>query len=169
MSYMPTSAGSSDGGSAQGGAALHWLQAVVEHTPDFVYVFGLDNRLLYANDALLQMWGVARDAAIGQDFLGLGYEPWHARMHQREIDQVRSTREPVRGEVAFSGAHGRRQYDYIFVPILGADGAVEAVGGTTRDITDRREMEDRHAFRASLADALRPLSDPLEEIGRAHV
>ena len=85
--------------------------------------------------------GPRPDGAIGKTFLEIGYEPWHAEMHDREIDQVRATREPIRGEVPFTGTNGRRIYDYIFVPVLGADGEVEAVAGTTRDVTDRKEME----------------------------
>jgi PAS domain S-box-containing protein len=117
-------------------------EAVLSGTPDFVYVFSLDYRVLYANDALLQMWGCGADGAIGKSLLEIGYEPWHAEMHEREIDEIRATKKPIRGEVPFNGTHGRRIYDYIFVPVLGSDGEVEAVAGTTRDVTDRKGMED---------------------------
>jgi PAS domain S-box-containing protein len=116
-------------------------ETVLSATPDFVYVFSLDHRVLYANDSLIRMWGRGRDGAIGKTFLEIGYEPWHAEMHDREIDQVRTTKVPIRGEVPFTGTHGRRIYDYIFVPVIGADGDVEAVAGTTRDVTDRKEAE----------------------------
>ena len=116
-------------------------ETVLSATPDFVYVFSLDHRVLYANDSLIRMWGKGPDGAIGKTFLEIGYEPWHAEMHAREIDQVRATKEPIRGEVPFTGTHGRRIYDYIFVPVIGADGEVEAVAGTTRDVTDRKESE----------------------------
>ncbi|SFJ42756.1 response regulator [Planctomicrobium piriforme] len=116
-------------------------ETVLTNTPDFVYVFSLDYRVLYANEALIKMWGRGHDGAIGKTFLEIGYEPWHAEMHEREIDQVRATRQPIRGEVPFTGTHGKRQYDYIFVPVIGADGEVEAVAGTTRDVTERKETE----------------------------
>jgi PAS domain S-box-containing protein len=116
-------------------------ETVLSATPDFVYVFSLDHRVLYANDSLIRMWGKGRDGAVGKTFLEIGYEPWHAEMHDREIDQVRATKQPIRGEVPFTGTHGRRIYDYIFVPVIGADGEVEAVAGTTRDVTDRKESE----------------------------
>jgi len=117
-------------------------EAILSGTPDFVYVFSLDHRVLYANNALITMWGHSLPDTIGKTFLDLGYEPWHAEMHCREIDQVRDTKAPIRGEVPFNGVHGRRIYEYIFVPVLGADGEVEAVAGTTRDVTDRKAMED---------------------------
>ena len=56
---------------------------------------------------------------------------WHAAMHDREIEEVVSTLRPVRGEVPFTGTAGRRIYDYIFVPVTGANGEVELVAGTT--------------------------------------
>ena len=110
--------------------------AILSSTPDLAYVFDRQHRFTYANDALLQMWGRTWDQASGKTCLELGYEPWHAAMHDREIEQVIATRQPVRGKVPFEGTHGRRTYDYIFVPVLGADGEVEAVAGTTRDVTE---------------------------------
>ena len=77
-------------------------------------------------------------------------------MHDREIDQVAATRGPIRGEVPFTGTNGRRVYDYIFVPVIGADGDVVAVAGTTRDVTDRQEAEQ----------AIREQSEQLRENDR---
>ena len=88
------------------------------------------------------MWGKTWETAIGKSLLENGYEPWHANMHEREIDQIVVTKKPVRGEVAFPHAVlGKRIYDYILVPVIATDGTVEAVAGTTRDITDRNLAE----------------------------
>ena len=117
-------------------------EAALSNTPDLVYVFDLDHRFTYVNEGLLRMWGRTWDEAIGKNCLELGYEPWHAAMHDREIEQVVATRQPVKGEVPFTGTFGRRIYEYIFVPVLGENGEVEAVAGTTRDVTDRRQAEE---------------------------
>ncbi|HVJ82828.1 MAG TPA: PAS domain S-box protein [Planctomycetia bacterium] len=138
-------------------------ETILSNTPDLAYVFDLDHRFTYANEGLLRMWGKSWDEAIGRNCLELGYEPWHAAMHDREIDEVKSTKRPVRGEVPFEGAFGRRIYDYILVPVLGADGEVEAVAGTTRDVTERKEAESalrdadrrKNEFIALLAHELR--------------
>ena len=124
-------------------------EAALSNTPDLVYVFDLDHRFTYANEVLLRIWGKTWDEAIGKTCLELGYEPWHAAMHNREIEQVVATRQPVKGEVPFTGTFGRRLYEYIFVPVLGENGEVEAVAGTTRDVTDRRQAEEqvRHSER----------------------
>jgi PAS domain S-box-containing protein len=128
-----------------------FYHAILSSTPDLVYVFDLQHRFTYANQALLTMWGKSWEEAIGKNCLELGYEPWHAAMHDREIEQVIATKQLVRGEVPFTGTHGQRIYDYIFVPVIGTTGHVEAIAGTTRDVTERklgeaelRESEQRY-------------------------
>ncbi|MBA4329180.1 MAG: hypothetical protein C0428_13205 [Polaromonas sp.] len=114
-------------------------ETALDSTPDFVYVFDLDHRALYANSALLKTWGVTE--VRGKTWMDLGYEQWHADMHDRELDEVIRTGAPVRGEIPFTGTGGRRIYDYIFAPVFGADGEVVAVAGTTRDVTDRQKAD----------------------------
>ena len=157
---------------AQSDTERRIYDAALSNTPDLIYVFDLDHRFLYANEALLGIWGRTLEEAIGKDCRDLGYEPWHAEMHDREIDQVVSTRRPIRGEVPFTGTNGRRVYDYIFAPVVGADGSVRAVAGTTRDVTDRKRAEEelrendrrKDEFLAMLAHELR---NPLSAINNA--
>lgn len=122
-------------------------EAITQNTPDLIYVFDLNYRFTYANEALLNMWGRTWNDAIGKGMLELGYEPWHAEMHEREIDQIIATKTTVRGEVSFPHSIlGKRIYDYILVPVIDQDGKVEAIAGTTRDITQlveaRKQIEE---------------------------
>lgn len=127
-------------------------ETALDSTPDFVYVFDLDHRALYANSALLKTWGVSE--VRGKTWMDLGYEQWHADMHDRELDEVIRTGAPVRGEIPFTGTGGRRIYDYIFAPVFGADGEVVAVAGTTRDVTDRQAADQSMREQAArLADS----------------
>jgi PAS domain S-box-containing protein len=139
-------------------------KAALSNTPDLVYVFDTQHRFTYANEALLTMWGRTWDEAIGRNCLELGYPDWHAAMHDREIEEVIATRRPIRGEVPFTGTHGRRIYDYIFVPVLGTDGQVEAIAGTTRDVTERRQSEEALRRSEQLAAAGRLASSISHEI-----
>lgn len=147
-------------------------EAFLENSPDLAYVFDLNHRFAYANKVLLGMWNRTWEEAIGKTCLELGYEPWHAEMHEREIDQVIATKRPIRGEVPFDGAYGRRIYEYIFTPVLTPNGDVEAIAGTTRDVTDRKQAEEALAeanrrkdeFLAMLAHELR---NPLAPISAA--
>ncbi|MES2454235.1 MAG: PAS domain S-box protein [Bacteroidota bacterium] len=118
-------------------------ETITSGTPDLMYVFDLDYRFTYANSALLSMWGKTWETAVGKSLLENGYEPWHAEMHEREIDQIKATKLPVRGEVSFPHATlGKRIYDYILTPVFDADGEVEAVAGVTRDVTERHQWEN---------------------------
>ena len=147
-------------------------EAVTQNTLDLIYVFDLDYRFTYANEALLNMWGRTAEDAIGKGMLENGYEPWHAEMHEREIDAVIATKEPVRGEVGFPHATlGRRVYDYIFVPVIDHDGNVEAIAGSTRDITElvnsRKKIEESETRFRSLAESLPQLIWETDEKGNA--
>jgi PAS domain S-box-containing protein len=147
-------------------------ETFLENSPDLAYVFDLNHRFTYANKVLLKMWGRNWEDAIGKNCLELGYEPWHAEMHDREIDQIIATKQAVRGEVPFAGTNGRRIYEYILVPVLAPDGEVEAIAGTTRDVTERQQAEEalrdsnrrKDEFLAMLAHELR---NPLAPISAA--
>jgi len=136
-------------------------ETITSGTPDLMYVFDLKYRFTYANEALLAMWGKSAEQAIGKGLLENGYEPWHAAMHEREIDQVVATGKSIRGEVSFPHAEfGRRIYDYIFTPVFDDHGKVEAVAGTTRDVTEiRHTMESLQQTNNQLQEARKQISD----------
>lgn len=121
-----------------------FYHSITNTTPDLVYVFDLSYKFTYANKALLSMWGKSEEDAIGKGLRDNGYEEWHALMHEREIDEVVSLKKTIRGTVSFPHAElGSRIYDYIFAPVFNEEGEVEAVAGTTRDITDIKQAEEQ--------------------------
>jgi PAS domain S-box-containing protein len=120
-------------------------ETILSATPDFIYTFDFaepEHRFTYANEGLVQLFGRPYDQIVGKTFRELGYEDWHAEMHDKEIDTVRLTKQSIRGEVAFTGTFGRRIYDYIFSPVFDSNGEVEAVAGTTRDVTERYNTQE---------------------------
>jgi PAS domain S-box-containing protein len=117
-------------------------ESITSNTPDLIYVFDVNYRFTYANKALLDMLGKSWDESIGKTLLENGYEPWHAQMHEREIDNIITSKESIRGEVDFSHAElGNRTYDYILTPVLNSEGLVTAISGITRDVTEHRRQE----------------------------
>ena len=150
-------------------------ETILSTTDDFAFIFDRNGRFLYANRRLLTVWAKTLDQIIGKTCLELGYEPWHHDMHMREIAQVLATTQPIRGEVPFTGASGISGiYDYIFSPVLGPDGEVEVIVGTTRDVTERKRAEEslremdrqKNAFLAQLAHELRNPLAPIRNAAR---
>ncbi|WP_246276865.1 PAS domain-containing protein [Microcoleus asticus] len=120
---------------------LRNFDAIVAAIPDFIYTFDLAGRFTYVSPALLNLWQKTSDEALGKNFFELDYPTDLATRHQQQIQQVIATRQPLKDESLYTSAIGRRAYEYIFVPLLGINGAVEAVAGVTRDITERRRAE----------------------------
>lgn len=145
-------------------------ETIASSTPDLLYVFDLDYHFTYANQALLDMWGRTWEESIGKGLLEIGYEPWHAEMHEREIDEIIKTKLPVRGDVSFPHATlGTRVYDYIFTPVIDEHGEVEAIAGATRDVTERKKWEESlKELNKELAAANRELAATLEEVAKVN-
>jgi signal transduction histidine kinase len=62
----------------------------------------------------------------------------------REIEEIVRTKTQIRGEVPFTGGSGiSGVYDYIFKPVLDASGEVEIIVGSTRDVTVRKQDEEK--------------------------
>ncbi len=154
-------------------------ETALSNTADFNYVFDLEGRFIFVNKALLTLWQKNLSEAMGKTFFELDYpQELAARLHG-QIQTVIETRSPLRDETPYSSFKGQRFYEYIFVPVFGAEGSLEAVAGSTRDITDRKTMEDalrkadrrKDDFIALLAHELRnplaPLRNGLHVLGMA--
>jgi signal transduction histidine kinase/CheY-like chemotaxis protein len=90
-----------------------------------------------------------------------------------QIKHVFETGEILRDETAYTNPAGKTgYYEYIFTPVVGGDGGVEVVAGSTRDISERRQSEEalrdadrrKDEFLAMLAHELR---NPLAAIANA--
>lgn len=123
---------------ASAGHGLH--QAALEATPDMACVFDRAHRCCYANRSLLEAFGRERPDVLGRTLLELGWPPWQAARHDAWIDQVFATGQPVRSDVPLGGG---RIHDCILAPVHAADGSIEAVLATLRDVTERSAHEDR--------------------------
>jgi PAS domain S-box-containing protein len=118
------------------------FETTLSNVTDFVYSFDREGRFTYVNRALLDLWGLALEQAVGKNFTELPYPPDMAERLMRELAQVVATRRPLTGETHYTNHEGRLgYYEYIFSPIFDEHGEVSAIAGTTRDITGRRAQE----------------------------
>jgi PAS domain S-box-containing protein len=138
----------------------HLYETILSTTDDFAYILDPQGRFLYANARLLKVWAKTLDQIIGKTCHELGYPTWHADMHMREIQEIVRTKQPIRGEVPFTGDSGISGiYDYIFKPVLDDSGNVEVIVGTTRDVTTRHNTHAQSEFLARLTQKLSTVSD----------
>ncbi len=129
---------------------------------DFVYTFDRAGRFTFSNQPLCRLLGRSMEEVVGCTFHDLEYPPELATRLQAEVEHVFTTRETVVGETPFTSPSGESgYYEYIFQPVLGVDGAVETVAGSTRVITDRKRAEA--ALRVS-EERMRTLADAVPQI-----
>lgn len=110
---------------------------------DFAYIFDRNGRFRYVNRALLDLWGLKLEEAVGKNFFDLKYPDELAGRLQGQIQQVIDTKQGLKDETPYTSPTGvAGYYEYIFQPVFDANGNVEAVAGSTRDISSRRKMEE---------------------------
>ncbi|MDR3401293.1 MAG: ATP-binding protein [Chthoniobacter sp.] len=139
-----SAAAAPESSTGQSARQLRIYETALANTVDFNYVFDLEGRFIFINRALLDLWGKTAEEALGRNFFELDYPPELAARLQRQIQEVITTKQPVRDETPYTSAvAGTRAYEYIFAPAFDAAGHVEAVAGSTRDITDRKHTEEK--------------------------
>jgi PAS domain S-box-containing protein len=135
---------------------------------DLAYTFDLEGNWIYANKPLLKLWGKTLKQITGKSSLELGYPPELAERLKRQVKEVARTGKPFKGETYYTDASGKEDYhEYIFSPVVGPDGKVTAVCGTTRLTTERKRAEavaegQRRVLHLMAEDA--PLSNVLEAL-----
>jgi len=132
---------------------------------DFVYIFDREGRFVYVNQALLDLWGLKLEEAVGKNFYDLKYPDELAGKLQQQIQQVFDTKTGLRDETPYTSPTGAGgYYEYIFRPVFDRDGNTEVVAGSTRDITERKRVEEE--LRQS-QERYRVLAETLENQVRA--
>ncbi len=115
------------------------MLAVVQ---DFIYMFDASGRFLYASQSLLNLLQLSLEEIKGKNFHELPYPEDLATTLQAYITQVLTTGKPIVDETPFTSPAGELgYYEYIFVPVIDAEGSVVMVVGSTRDITQRKHQD----------------------------
>jgi diguanylate cyclase (GGDEF)-like protein/PAS domain S-box-containing protein len=128
------------------------LSATFASMSDFAYIFDREARFLFANQPLLDTWGLALDEVLGRTCRDIGYPEELADRLERQARQVYADGVAITDETEFRTRDGRLgSYEYILSPVLAPDGRVEFVVGNTRDITERTAAEA--ALRLSVEQA----------------
>lgn len=120
------------------------FDGILSSISDFAYAFDRDGRFVFINKALLDLWGMELKDAVGKNFHELPYPEDLAAKLQQQIQQVFDTGERLVDETEYTNPEGKTgYYEYIFSPVKAADGSIDLVSGSTRDITSRKVIEQR--------------------------
>lgn len=119
-----------------------FCEAVLDSTPDLACLVDRSHRCVYANRAMLEAVGRPAGEVLGRSLAELDCAALLVTLHGSAVDRVFATGKPVRGDVPVKGPCGERILDYILAPVRAADGSVEAVAATIRDVTERTAHED---------------------------
>ncbi len=124
------------------------LTTTLSYIVDFAYIFDERGRFLFANQPLLNLWGLTLEKVVGKNFFDLGFPDELADKHQRQLKEVFASGQSITDENFYTSPSGlTAYYEYIFSPAFAADGTVEFVVGSTRDISARKLAQDslRHS------------------------
>jgi two-component system, chemotaxis family, CheB/CheR fusion protein len=118
------------------------FNTALSSSPDFHYILDTDHRFTYANKALLDLWGKTFEDVLGKNFEDLGYPADLVRMYNEQLHEVLKGK-TVSGEYQYTNYQGKFGYfEYVFVSIFDESGKVQAISGTTRDVTERKLREN---------------------------
>lgn len=119
------------------------LDITLSSISDFAYIFDRAGRFYFVNQALLDLWGLKLDQAVGKNFYDLKYPDELAAKLQRQVESVFQTKSGLVDETPYTSPTGAGgYYEYIFRPVIDGNGNVEFVAGSTRDITSRKRLEE---------------------------
>lgn len=119
------------------------LDAVLSFVQDYLYIFDPEGRFVFANERLLDLWGLTAEQAIGRTMRDLNYPEAVEATLLAGVRQVHQTGEVVSSETHYTSPTGVDGcYENILAPMRGRDGQVAFVAGSSRDITERRKNEE---------------------------
>lgn len=119
------------------------LDAVLSCVRDYIYIFDLEGRFVFANKMLLNLWGLTAEQALGKTMRDLDY-PGDVEFHLLQgIHRVIETGKPFKNETCYTGTDGRAGiFENILAPVFGPDGRVALIAGSSRDMTSHKKAED---------------------------
>ena len=118
------------------------LRTMADSVPDAIVRFDRGLRHVFANAAAATAIGVPLDRLVGRTRGELGLPLERASFWDQYLLKVFRTGSPDRFEFGLDAPDGRR-YESRLVPERDRDGAVESVLAITRDITERKQAEEK--------------------------
>ena len=127
------------------------LTAVLGATSDLVAITSRTGKLLYVNDAFCAFFSVDRDDLADFDFIPVT-PYWAQQVYAEETIPALRAHGLWQGEFAYFRAGVEVPMSALFISHRDEEGHLEFVSSITRDISDRKALEERLAHQATHDD-----------------
>lgn len=118
------------------------LTTILENTPDVICRYNKDFRYLYISPSAKRIVGIPTHQFIGKTNAEIGMPEAYTKAWEKRIAAVLETGEQEVLEFDFFYGAKTWYFYSIFIPEFASDGSVESVLVVSRDVTERRQVEE---------------------------
>ncbi len=127
------------------------FRALVESSSDHIFMLELDGTYRFSNNRISKENIAGRKALVGLSLKEV-YPPQVTRLYRKKLQSVIRSGKPVTFQHTLPASDGRRFYMDTLYPIY-SGGALIAVGGICRDISEQKKLES-HLFQSQKMESL---------------
>ena len=132
------------------------FDTALSNIPDHIYIYDPSLRFVYANRAALSYLRKPIEEWVGRNLSELGFPAHVVSMLEGHLSRVLASGQALQSEMMLIDPDGiERHYEYIFTPVFNDSGVVQAVTGTSREITERRKAEERFLLLSAVIEGAR--------------
>jgi PAS domain S-box-containing protein len=117
-------------------------RAVTENSPDAIYVKDCESRWLMGNPEVLRIVGKTAEQALGKTDLELYADPAIGRAILENDRRILASGQAATFEESADTPEGRRTFLSTKAPLRDAQGNITGIIGISRDITERKRVEE---------------------------
>ncbi|MFT6985192.1 MAG: diguanylate cyclase (GGDEF)-like protein/PAS domain S-box-containing protein [Psychromonas sp.] len=122
----------------------HHLQTLINSIPDLTWVKDKDSRFLLVNKQFYQAFGLPKEDIIGKTDFDLSNDPERAQSYYEDDLRTMQTEIIFRTEEQITGSDGSVAWaETIKVPVFDQHNRVIGTAGMARDITQRKDAEQK--------------------------
>jgi PAS domain S-box-containing protein len=125
------------------------FRSLAESSRDYIMRYDRQGRHTYMNPTALAIFGLTETDIIGKTHRECGFPEELCAIWEDKIMQVFATGEPYQMELSWKSIAGPIFLDWQLTPEHNAKGGVLSVMGVSRDITERKQLEDVQVFLAA--------------------
>jgi PAS domain S-box-containing protein len=148
---------------------LHRLQALVDNSPDHIWMMDTQGRYVVANLAFLDQKHLQRDQVLGRTPAQVFESQLSAQYMAADMQMMKDQTRVLREDTHVDSQTGQTSYTELSkIPLLNAQGDCIGLAGIARDITARKKAEDAVTHQeAQLSALIHSMQDHIWVINRA--